>query len=234
MSEDNASAPSPECAVSPGAEPAPRKGARPLVIAYAALLIFLAAGATALNLFGSAEGGDPVVTLKLAPFRDAGVPAEALGAKSFRVARENGGNLIVDPALIEDSATGPLPRIARDGRTPLRVYARSFDANDKRPKIALVIRGLGIGSSSTAMALSQLSPEIAFGFVPFAPDLQRDVDSARGAGHEVMLELPMEPFDFPDSDPGPHVLLAAASIEENAKRLDWALSRATGYVGVMN
>jgi hypothetical protein len=213
MSEENASAPSPESAVSPAAEPAPRRSARPLVIAYAALLIFLAAGATALNLFGSAQAGDPVITLKLEPFPDAGVSGEAVGAKSFRDARENSGNLIVDPALIEDSATGPLPRIARDGRTPLRVYARTFDANDKRPKIALVIRGLGVGASNTAMALSQLSPEVAFGFVPFAPDLQSDVDKARGAGHEVMLELPMEPFDFPDSDPGPHVLLVAASIE---------------------
>src|SRR6266480_90992 len=107
MSEDNASAPSPESAASPAApaaEPAPRRSARPLVIAYAALLIFLGAGATALNLFGSAEAGNPVATLKLAPFGDAGVPGEALSAKSFRDARQNGGNLIVDPALIEDSA----------------------------------------------------------------------------------------------------------------------------------
>lgn len=237
MSEENASVPSPESAGPPPVpadEPAPRGGARPLVIAFAALLISLAAGATALNLFGSAEAGDSVIALKLAPFRGAGVPGEALAAKSFRDTRESGGNLIVDPALIEDSATGPLPRVARDGRTPLRVYARSFDASDKRARIALVIRGLGVGPSNTAMALSQLSPEVTFGFVPFASELQSDIDKARGAGHEVMLELPMEPFDFPDSDPGPHALLVAASVEENAKRLDWALSRATGYAGVMN
>jgi polysaccharide deacetylase 2 family uncharacterized protein YibQ len=236
--EKDASEPSPESPApalpASADEPAPRKGARPLVIAFAALLTFLAAGATALNLFGSVEPGDPAVVLKLTPFRGAADPGGVLAAKSFHDTRESGGNLIADPRLIEDSATGPLPRVARDGRTPLAAYARAFEANDKRPRIALVIRGLGIGSSNTSLALTQISPEINFAFVPFAQDLQGDVDKARGAGHEVLIELPMEPFDFPDSDPGPHALLAAASAEENVKRLDWALSRATGYVGVMN
>ena len=50
----------------------------------------------------------------------------------------------------------------------------------------------------------------------------------------MLLEVPMEPFDFPDSDPGPHALLAAAGSDENLKRLDWSLSRFTGYVGVSN
>jgi len=236
--EKDASEPSPESPVpalpAPADEPAPRRSARPLVIAFAALFISLAAGATALNLFGSAEGGNPVFLLKLTPFRGAADPGGVLAAKSFRDTRESGGNLIADPQLIEDSATGPLPRVARDGRTPLAAYARAFEANDKRPRIALVIRGLGVGSSNTSLALTQISPEINFAFVPFDPDLQGDVDKARGAGHEVLIELPMEPFDFPDSDPGPHALLAAASAEENVKRLDWALSRTTGYVGVMN
>jgi polysaccharide deacetylase 2 family uncharacterized protein YibQ len=241
MSAENDSAPSPENPESsapptpaPADEPAPKKRARLLVIAFATLLIVLGTGATALNLFGSVEAGDPVVALELTPFRGGADPSGVLAAKSFRDTRESGGNLIADPALIEDSATGPLPRVARDGRMPRAAYARAFEANDKRPRIALVIRGLGVGSSNTALALMQLSPEVNFAFVPFAPELQGDVDKARGAGHEIMLELPMEPFDFPDSDPGPHALLAAASAEENVKRLDWALSRATGYVGVMN
>ena len=237
MSAENASEPSESPVPSlpaPADEPAPRRNARPLVIAFATFLIALGAGATALNLFGSATAGDPVVVLKLTPFPGGVDPGGVLAAKSFRDTRESSGNLIADPQLIEDSATGPLPRVARDGRTPLAAYARAFEANDKRPRIALVIRGLGIGSSNTSLAMTQISPEIDFAFVPFAPDLQGDVDKARGAGHEVLLELPMEPFDFPDSDPGPHALLAAASSEENVKRLDWSLSRATGYVGVMN
>jgi polysaccharide deacetylase 2 family uncharacterized protein YibQ len=48
------------------------------------------------------------------------------------------------------------------------------------------------------------------------------------------VEVPMEPFDFPASDPGPHTLLISAGVKENTKRLYWALSRSTGYAGVTN
>ncbi len=155
-----------------------------------------------------------------------------LGA--FHDTRESGGNLIADPSLIEDSPQGPLPKIARDGRTPMKAYGRKFEHDGKKPRIALIVRGLGIGETQTDSALAQLLPDITLGFSPFAPELQKTIDKARGAGHEVLVEVPMEPFDFPDSDPGPHALLVAASAEENGKRLDWSLSRATGYVGVMN
>ena len=48
----------------------------------------------------------------------------------------------------------------------------------------------------------------------------------------MLLDLPMEPLDYPASDPGPHTLLAGNSREENLKRLDWVLARASGYIAV--
>jgi hypothetical protein len=49
-----------------------------------------------------------------------------------------------------------------------------------------------------------------------------------------MLQVPMEPFDYPDSDPGPHTLLAAAKPADTLDHLHWSMARFTGYVGVMN
>ena len=60
------------------------------------------------------------------------------------------------------------------------------------------------------------------------------IDKARGGGHEVLMEVPMEPFDFPDSDPGPHTLRAGQDEDANIQRLTWALTRFTGYAGVTN
>ena len=57
---------------------------------------------------------------------------------------------------------------------------------------------------------------------------------ARGEGHEVMLQVPMEPFDYPDNDPGPHTLLAGPKGQENLDRLRWVMGRITGYVGLVN
>ena len=57
---------------------------------------------------------------------------------------------------------------------------------------------------------------------------------AREAGHEILLELPLEPQNYPQNDPGPHTLLTTLPPEENMKRLQWLMSRFTGYVGVTN
>ncbi len=141
--------------------------------------------------------------------------------------------LIADPALIEPTPQGPLPRIAQDGRTPMAAYAPIAKA-DARPQIALVVTGLGVSARITAAAIKTLPPQITLAFVPSAGDIQPWVSQARAAGHEVLLEVPMEPYDFPGSDPGPHTLTVTASEDSNIERLIWVLTRATGYSGVVN
>ena len=128
---------------------------------------------------------------------------------------------------------GPLPIIAQDGRTPAQAYARPFTANG-RPKVSLVIGGLGLNARATCQAIEQLRPEITLSFVVYAEGLQGWIDMARAHGHEVLLETPMEPLDYPDNDPGPYTLMADAQPPETAKKLEWILSRASGYFGLTN
>lgn len=134
------------------------------------------------------------------------------------------------------SAPGPgglLPVIGKDGRTPFQAYARPFQSNGK-PRIAIVVGGLGLNAAATRAAIERLPPEVTLSFVPYAEGLQGWVDLARAEGHEVMLEIPMEPLDYPNNDPGPSTLLASARPEETVKRLEWLLARASGYFAVTN
>jgi polysaccharide deacetylase 2 family uncharacterized protein YibQ len=135
--------------------------------------------------------------------------------------------------LFENSPSGPLPIVAANGRTPAQAYARPFTAQD-RPKVGIIIGGLGFNATATAQAIDELPPEITLSFVPYAQNLQSWVDRARARGHEVMLELPMEPFDPDADDTGPQTLLATASAQQNVARLEQLLGRATGYFGVTN
>ncbi|MDZ4372941.1 MAG: divergent polysaccharide deacetylase family protein [Phenylobacterium sp.] len=128
---------------------------------------------------------------------------------------------------------GPLPIIAQDGRTPAQVYARPFTSNG-RPKVALVVGGLGLNARATRQAIETLRPEITLSFVVYAEGLQGWIDMARAQGHEVLIETPMEPVDYPDNDPGPYTLLADGQPPETVKKLEWILSRATGYFGLTN
>ncbi|MGU3360561.1 divergent polysaccharide deacetylase family protein [Methylobacterium sp. M6A4_1b] len=138
-----------------------------------------------------------------------------------------------DPRLSERGRHGTLPRLG-DGRLrALDVYARP-DTGGPGPRVAILVSGLGIGQAATASAITRLPPAISLGFAPYGSDLERTVARAREAGHEALLQAPMEPFDYPDSDPGPQTLLTSSRPPENLDRLSWVMSRFSGFVGIVN
>ena len=134
----------------------------------------------------------------------------------------------------ERTGAGDLPKIGPDGRTPAQAYARPFAAASGQPKIALIVGGLGMTQKHTNAAIEELPPEVTLSFVPYAPNLQTWINKARAAGHEVLLELPMEAYDYPNVDTGPLTLVTSAKPEENVRRLQVLLGKATGYFGVTN
>ncbi len=137
-----------------------------------------------------------------------------------------------DPGLIESSKHGALPIVGRDGREAWRVYARPFDQSDRRPRIAIVLYGVGPSASATRTAIQGLPGPITLAFSPYADNLERYISEARLAGHEVLMLLPMEPTNYPQFDPGPKGLLTTLDTQRNIDRLEWVLSRSSGYIGV--
>ncbi|MGE3141747.1 MAG: divergent polysaccharide deacetylase family protein [Hyphomonadaceae bacterium] len=136
--------------------------------------------------------------------------------------------------MTQHGPLGPLPVIASDGRRAAQAYARPFTGDSSKPKIAIIVGGLGFNQRTTAQAINELPPEVTLSFVPYATDLQTWINRARAGGHEVMLELPMEPFDSQADDTGPQTLLASAAAAQNTARLENLLSRGAGYFGVTN
>jgi uncharacterized protein len=223
---------------------------RPLLRRLLGLLVFLlaigAGGAGAYFIARLEQGGiAPHAMLRLVdstpgpeatPFSDETPSAPGATGPAGTQPAQPSSTLppVPDPALVKMGRNGPLPIIGKDGRKPREVYARPFDLKDPRPRIALVIGGLGLSRSMTESAIRTLPPAVTLSFKPYAKDLQLMVNAARAAGHEVLLELPMEPFDYPHNDPGPYTLLTQSDADENLDKLDWLLSRVTGYAGVVS
>jgi len=140
--------------------------------------------------------------------------------------------------LYEETSAGLLPVISETGQRAVASYARPFAAapasEEARPRIAVMITGFGLNRTFAERALEQLPADISLAFTPYSSDLQTQINAARADGHEVALELPMEPFDYPDNDPGPYTLLTNLPEEANRKRLEWLLARATGYFATVN
>lgn len=137
--------------------------------------------------------------------------------------------------LIEASKFGPLPQRAKDGRSPASAYAmRKAKRSDGLPRIAILVTGLGLNQRLSQHVVKKLPAEVTLAFSAYGRKLPQLVDMARSRGHELMLQVPLEPRDYPESDTGPKTLLAAHTMEQNRPHLNWALGRFTGYFGVVN
>jgi polysaccharide deacetylase 2 family uncharacterized protein YibQ len=152
---------------------------------------------------------------------------------TVRAAAPSGG----ESRLLESSRHGMIPKIAADGTRPSDAYAKPVQTDPTRtdaPRIAIVVTGLGIGAKLTAEAIDKLPGPVTLAFPPYGPDAGANAVRARAAGHEILMQLAMEPFDYPDNDPGPQTLLTSLTLEQNIDRLYWMMSRFQGYVGVTN
>ncbi len=138
--------------------------------------------------------------------------------------------------LYQRTAGSKLPVISKDGRTVRAAYARPFSNPEGKPTVSLVIGGLGLKSNGryTNAAIEELPPEITLSFVANAANLRTLVRRARAAGHEVIIEAPMEAYDAGRRNAHPRQLSTELSSDDNVSNLAWALSRADGYFAIMN
>ncbi len=141
----------------------------------------------------------------------------------------------IDPRLLEKSRYGMIP-VVSDGLKPFTVYAAEADRAKaaKMPAVAIVVGGLGVGAAKTTDAIMKLPPAVTLAFTPYGSDPGKLAERARAQRHEILLQVPMEPFDYPDNDPGPQTLLTSLAPEQNLDRLYWHLSRFQGYAGIAN
>ena len=200
-----------------------------------------------LNSAGSNQVADVVSSNKVTITAEPEMPADQLGVTivgddvpdgdptGLSLETANADGLL--PDLLEETEQGAIPRIAATGETPFEAYGRPSltPANaDGKKLIAVVVTGLGLNEAGTANAIDTLPEGITLAFAPYGKSLSRAVASARSSGHEIVLEVPLEPFDYPDSDPGPDTLLTGQAPRDNLDKLFNVMASFGGYIGVMN
>jgi hypothetical protein len=203
------------------------------------VLVGLAVGGATLQVMGPPGGRvarSPDAQAAVAPARVVAGPIAAPGPTAAPLPIAAPVPITApDAELLEHAPGDPsaalLPRIAADGRAPMRVYAAEFDPATQAPRIGIVIAGVGLDETESDDAIRALPAAITLAVSPYAPAPENVAAAARRAGHEYLISIPLEPAGYGLNDPGQHALLTGASPAENAQRLDWVLSRLTGYVG---
>ena len=232
---------------------------RPVTWVFTLVIALAVAGVTYVVRSGDPLDGEPVVRMKVPPMDVVAAPKPPPPAPAEPVEEAPSGSDEIDltqdpgavegglemaqslvtapaPGMTEKGPNGPIPRIASDGRTPANVYARPLDPavlESDLPRIALVLGGMGLNDALTRRAIG-LPGEITLAFAPYGKNAKDLAAAARAEGHELMLQLPMEPFGFPAADPGPRTLRAGEAASSNMDDLMWHFSRFPGYFGIVN
>lgn len=115
-----------------------------------------------------------------------------------------------------------------------RQFAVAAPPADGRPRIAVVIDDLGV-QVPNARRVIELPGPLTLSLMTYALNLPQLAEAGRAHGHELMLHVPMEPEQAPDLvAPGPNALTTDLSAAELRKRMQWALDRVPGVVGINN
>ncbi len=110
-------------------------------------------------------------------------------------------------------------------------YAVPAPPSEGRPMIAVVIDDMGMNRAMSDRAV-RLPAGVTLSYLPYASEIGRQTAAARARGHELIVHVPMAPEGT--ANPGPNALFPSLAPEEIARRLDWALARFSGYVGINN
>lgn len=203
------------------------QGVAAALVLVAALFGWLAFEAD--DTFQTLEAAIPPATAVLPPKPEPVAANPAPAKPASEPAGKTGG---AQPDLIEMTAAGALPRIGTDGTQPWRAYARPDEPASNKPRIAILVVGLGVSTQADDRAIHALPGQVSLAFVSFSDHIGALIGQARKEGHEVVLNAPMEPENYPADDPGPQTLLFKASAADNVARLDWHLARGAGYIGI--
>ncbi len=126
----------------------------------------------------------------------------------------------------------PLP-LKRPENIPAPVRTASLTSGTaSTPRVAILLRGLGRNDKNSEFAVTTLPSAISLGFAPYVGSAQQWAQQARERGHEVIIQLPFEPSDYPKTNPGPETILTTSNASENTSKLRTVLARFDGYNGV--
>jgi len=101
------------------------------------------------------------------------------------------------------------------------------------PRVAVIVDDLG-ARRDVFDPLRDIRRPLTVAILPGLPLSQWTAREAAQAGMEVILDLPMEPYRFPEVDPGPGALLMAMGPQELQAQVGAHLASVPGAVGVTN
>lgn len=167
-----------------------------------------------------------------AGLEDLAAKLEAVDREAETVVASRNSEARAPGRRVETQAPEARRRPAPQSKETWQSNAARYPPPPGAPRVAIVIDDLGINTPNSRDAIALPAP-LTLAFLSYARGLPDMTTAARAAGHELLVHVPMQPTNG-EVDPGPKVLRADSTAATLRARLDWALSRFDGYVGINN
>lgn len=112
-------------------------------------------------------------------------------------------------------------------------YAHVVSPAGKEARIAIVIDDIGHNIQMLKQFLDLRRP-LSYAILPAVTHAMEAAKLIGGQGREYIIHLPMQPFDYPQKNPGPLPLLLSLTLEETADRVRSYMTRLPGATGASN
>ncbi len=106
-------------------------------------------------------------------------------------------------------------------------------AQTETPTVAVILTGLGLNKNWTAHVLTTFKDKATFAFSPYSSNIEDQLQEATNLGHQALIALPLEPYNYPNPDPGPHTLLTGVKAEENIAKTKAILKKIPKGIGII-
>jgi polysaccharide deacetylase 2 family uncharacterized protein YibQ len=103
----------------------------------------------------------------------------------------------------------------------------------KTPAVAFILTGLGLNKDWTEEVLTTLRGNVTIAISPYSHNVEECLIQASKMGYHGIIGLPLEPYDYPNPDPGPLTVLTGSSPEENRRKTKSVLAKAPKSVSVI-
>lgn len=138
------------------------------------------------------------------------------------------------PPAITDQPLPPITQVWHDDDPRPReweTHAVQVELTGK-PLLVIIIDDMGVSPKYSRQMIAIDAP-LTLSFLPYAENLDRQLEAARTAGHELMLHLPMQPLRE-DGTTVKDTLRVTQSDEDNLAITRAGLAAVEGIVGVNN
>ena len=129
------------------------------------------------------------------------------------------------------------PAPTRTGEVPEHHAAEptpeSIDMSGVEKQLAIVIDDIGYDLAAVNRLLGTKIP-ITFAILPHCPYSAQAAEKAHEAGREILLHLPMEPYGYPEKNPGEGAMYLSMSREELKMEIERDIRSVPHIIGANN